>query len=258
MARNIVITGGTSGLGKALCEKFIKNGDNVFVLSRSAQGENAFSCDVGNKKSVETAFENIKQKVNSIDILINNAGYGVFGALELTSEEETRKIFDTVYFGTLWCIQSALPLMQKGAKIINISSACALFALPFRGLYCASKSAVSLMTFSLRMELEKAGIEVTAICPGNISTNFSKNRVKNFETNEKYGNIIQNCSNRVDKEENNRMTLEYATNKIYKIINKAKLKPQYIIGTKYKILYFASKFVSLKLLLKLTNKTVQN
>lgn len=239
----IVITGGTSGLGKALKEKFENRGDTVVVLARSAVGENAIKCDVSVKSEVESAFAEIKNKYGKIDILVNNAGYGLAGVTELLPEEEVRKIFDVNFFGVLFCIQSALHIMNFNGKIINISSACAIFALPYRGLYCASKSAVSMLSDSLRLELKRTGIQVTAICPGNIMTNFSKNRVKFADTNEKYGDSLQKATEKIDKEAHKRMSLDLASAKIFKIIDKKKLKAQYIVGKKYKFLYFLSKIL---------------
>ncbi|MDD4815946.1 MAG: SDR family NAD(P)-dependent oxidoreductase [Clostridia bacterium] len=253
---NIVITGGTSGLGKALVEKFEKKGDNIIILARSVESGNGIKCDIGNNESVKSAFAEIAKIFGNIDILINNAGYGISGATELIPVEETKKIFDVNFFGALYCIQNALPLMKSGAKIVNISSACALFALPFRTLYCASKSAVSMLSNSLRLELSTAKIQVCAICPGEIKTNFTKNRVKHFATNERYGKRIENATNHIDKHEDSRMSVEFASTKIFNIIGKKKLRPQYIIGGKYKALYFASKIFPLSCILKVTGKTM--
>lgn len=251
--KNVVITGGTSGLGLALAQKFNKEHYNVFVLSRTAEGENAIVCDVSKRDSIENAFKELSKHIETIDILINNAGLALFGATELLKPAEIENIFNVVFFGTLYTSQAALKFMKKGSKIINISSACALFALPYRSMYCASKSAVSMLSLCLRMELKNAGINVVDICPGNIKTNFSKNRVKNFDTNQRYGDSIEKAANRIDKEENNRMKLSTATNKIFDIIEKKKAKPRYIIGFKYKFLHFMSRIVPLSLILKVTN-----
>lgn len=251
---NVVITGGTSGMGKALAERFKNRGDTVIVLARTVEDENGIKCDLSNEDEIKSAFKTITEKFGKVDILINNAGYGISGATELIPSSEARKIFDVNFFGTLFCIQNVLPLMQKGGKIINISSACAIFPLPFRTLYCASKSAVSMLSHSIRMEVSTAGVQVCAICPGEVKTNFTKNRIKNFETNSRYGNRIKSATDNIDKNESKRMPLSYAVEKIFKIISKTKLKPQYIIGKKYKILYSLFKTFPLNLFVKATNK----
>ena len=205
-------------------------------------------------KEIQKAFALVSEKFGEVDILVNNAGYGVSGATELVSESECRKIFDVNFFGSLFCMQEALPMMKSGSKIVNISSACAIFALPFRTLYCASKAATSMLSHSIRLELKNSGIEVFAICPGDIKTNFTKNRVKNFQTNIRYGDRIEKATNKIDSREDKRMTLDFASSKIFKIIMKKKHKAQYIIGGKYKALYFAQKIFPINLVLNATNK----
>ena len=195
---------------------------------------NEFSVDVTKEQEVESFFEIIKAKYGKIDILINSAGYGISGAAELADFNEVKNLFNVNYFGTLKCCQCALPLMKEGSKIIDISSCCAIFAIPFRIHYCASKAAVSMLSYGLRMELSDAKIDVTVVNPGDVKTNFIKSRIKNFKTNEKYGDKVATAQEIVEKNNSKRMSVEYASNKIYKIINKKKLKAMYIIGRKYK------------------------
>lgn len=251
---NIVITGASSGLGQKLAESFRKKGNNVIGLSRTKTNEEDISCDISNIENIENAFEIISKRFNKIDLLINNAGYGISGATELISNEDAHRIFEVNFFGTLNCIKKALPLMTKGARIVNISSVCAMFPLPFRALYCASKASVNLLSSSIRMELEPAGIDITCICPGDTKTNFTKNRKKNYETNERYSNRIEKATQKVDKNQNKRMSAEKVCKKIEIICLKKKTKPIYIIGTKYKLLNFATKIFPFKTLVKFTQK----
>lgn len=250
----IVITGASSGLGKLLAEKYRKLGHKVVGLSRHPECEDDIKCDVSNLDETQYAFSLIKEKYGKIDMLFNNAGYGVSGATELISNDSAKQIFDVNFFGVLNCSKCALPLMGKGSRIINISSACALFALPFRSLYCASKASVNLLSMSMRMELIPAGIDITCICPGDTKTNFTKNREKHFVTNERYGSRIENATLRVDKNENKRMPAEKVVKKIIKIACKKKTKPMYIIGAKYKLLAFAMRFFPQSALNKMTYK----
>jgi short-subunit dehydrogenase len=151
-------------------------------------------------------------------------------------------------------LSSAIPLMNEGSKIIDISSCCALFAMPFRIHYCASKSAVSMLSYGLRMELSDSKIDVTTICPGDVKTNFIKSRIKNFNTNEKYKDRVKNAQDLVDKNNSKRMTTEYASDKIFNIINKKHMKAMYIIGRKYKIFNFFLKLLPVNTFLKISNK----
>ena len=251
---NIIITGASSGIGKCLAENFRKQGHNVIGLSRHPQTTFDIFCDVSNIESVKTTFKEISKKYDKIDILINNAGYGISGATELITNEDAHKIFETNFFGVLNCSREALSLMKSGSKIVNISSVCAMFPLPFRALYCASKASVNLLSSSMRMELSPAGIDITCICPGDTKTNFTKNREKNFETNERYNDRIENATNKIDKNQNKRMSVEKVSKKIQKICLKNKTKPIYIIGAKYKILNFLTKIFPFNLLVKFTGK----
>lgn len=255
MQKIVVITGASSGIGEELKNNYQKDGDIVVNLSLSCeQDKYNYAVDVSDKGSIEKVFEQIYADFGKIDVLINCAGYGVFGAVELLSEEKCRKIFDVNYFGTLWCCQEALKYMQKGSRIINISSACALYSLPFRAMYSASKSAVNMLTYGLRMELAGSGIEITCICPGDIKTNFSKNRDITLDTNNKYGERIKKSCDQIASREHMRMDKQKAVKKIYKICTKKRIKPMYIVSKKYNILYFATRFTSQNTILKATNK----
>ena len=250
----IVVTGGTSGIGKHVAERF--SADNtVVVLARSCETSGNFiRCDVGVESDVIAAFELIRERFGRVDILVNNAGYGVSGAVELLSDEEVSRIFEVNFMGVFRCVKYALPLMSAGAKIVNISSACAIFPLPFRSMYCASKAAVSMLSHSLREEVKPYGIDVTAICPGDIRTEFTKNRVKNFTTNERYGDRIRKADDHISAREHKRMSVDYACGKIEKIIAKKRYKPFYLVGRKYKALYAAYRLFPLSVILNATGK----
>lgn len=251
----VVITGASSGIGEQLKIFYERDGHIVINLSRSAKSSKfEYSLDVSQRENVEEVFNKIFKDFGGIDVLINCAGYGVYGAIELTSEAKSRQIFDVNYFGTLWCCQACLKYMQKGGRIINISSACALYALPFRAMYSASKAAVNMLSYGLRMELKSFGIDVTCICPGDIKTNFSKNRDITLETNNKYGSKIKKSCEKIANREHLRMDKEKAVKKIYKICTKRNVKPMYIVSAKYKVLYFFTRFSSKNTVLKITNK----
>ena len=255
MNKVVVITGGTSGIGLDLKNLFEKNGDTVLTIStRALDDTNHFSCSVSDEKSVKQVIDEIGQKFGRIDILINNAGFGMSGICELLPTEQIKNLMDVNYMGTIYTIQSAIKYMAKGGKIINISSAMALFPVPFRGIYASAKSAVLTLSFELKMELQPLGIEVTAICPGDVKTNFTKNRIKEFETNNRYGERLQKATEKSDSREDKRMSSISCATKIFKIICHKKLKPFYIIGAKYKLLYFATRFTPKSLLLNITNK----
>ncbi|MGN1221706.1 MAG: SDR family NAD(P)-dependent oxidoreductase [Christensenellales bacterium] len=256
MNKIVVITGGTSGIGKEMFDLFKAMGNTVISLAKDVDEPTEFSlkCDVSNEDMVKECVNSIGAKYGRIDILINCAGYGISGALELISTQQAKQQFDVNMHGAFMVNKYAIKYMQKGGTIVHIASACALFALPFRGLYCASKSALNMYSDCLRLELKPLGINVVSICPGDVKTNFTKNRVKIFDTNERYGNRIANAAYNIDKNQEKRMEPLSVAKKIVKISLKKKPKPMYIIGAKYKLLYFTSRVFPKSAILYFTDK----
>lgn len=255
MSRTIVITGGTSGIGLALKELFEKNGDTVITFSiDEAANSNHYQGSVSHEIKVNQVFNDIHEKYGAIDMLINCAGFGMSAITEIAPMEKIRDLVDVNFFGTLYCTRAALKYMNAGARIVNLSSAMALFPVPFKSIYGAAKSAVLSLSMSMKMELAPAGIDVVAICPGDTKTNFTKNRIKEFETTERYGDRLKTSTEKNDSKENKRMSVKFVANQIYKLVNKKKTKPFYIVGGKYKFLYFLTRLTPKSLLINMTGK----
>lgn len=252
----IVITGASSGIGAEIARIFKAQNHIVCNLSRDADESlaNNFCCDVTSEQQVERAIGKIVEAHKNIDVVINCAGYGLAGAIELTPTNQIERQFDTNMLGCHFVDKHAIPHMKSGSKIVHIASACALFALPYRAFYCASKSALDMYSRCLKMELSNCKIDVVCINPGDVKTNFSKNRVKVFDTNERYGDRIQKSIQKVESNQEKRMSATYVAQKIVKISSKKRTKPMYIIGAKYKFLHFASKILPQSMMLKFTKK----
>ncbi len=233
----IVITGGTAGVGKAVADKLRKN-NTVAVLSRSAEnnGKTSFACDVSNKENVKEVFDAIGRLYGHIDILLNNAGYGVSGATELITEEAARGITDVNFLGVLFCSQCALPFMGAGSRIANVSSVAAISPSPFRALYNSTKAAVLMLSASMRMETKPFGVDIVALCLGDIATDFAVHREIYTYTNERYGDAVA-AADRFDEYWTNdkKMTLDYAAGKICGVLAKKRTKYRHIIGNKFKV-----------------------
>lgn len=243
MSRIVVITGASSGIGAELKKLYLEKCDTVLTISRSEDKGNEchYACDVSNEEGITKIFKDIGKKYQHIDILINNAGFGMSGVTELIEIDKIKNLFDVNFYGLLYCTRAALPYMSEGSKIVNMSSAMALFPVPFRAYYGAVKSAVLSLTYSWRMELKAVlGIDMFAICPGNIKTNFTKNRVKDYKTDDRYKDVIEKTTAAADKDEDKRIPVEKAAKECFKIIEKKKHRPMYIIGGKFKLLYFVS------------------
>lgn len=186
--RTVLITGATSGFGKLMTHAFLNHGDRViatgrmlkerkdlFIQERALFGERfiELNMDVTNLSQVKEAQEEISKRFGSVDILINNAGYGLFGALADLKEEEIRYQMEVNFFGTVNVTKSFLPLLMKASgKVFNFSSVFGFMGFPLTSLYCASKFAVEGLTESLRGELAPHGVQLCLIEPGGYRTNF--------------------------------------------------------------------------------------
>lgn len=256
--RIVMITGGSMGIGKATAQMFRTNGDTVFSLAMEIDPEYpgfSYVCDITNEERVKEIVNEIGQKYGRIDVLVNNAGFGINGALEFVPSTTFDKVVDVNVRGAFLMTKYALAYMGRGSKIINISSVSGVFASPFRSMYCFSKSALLMMSLCQRMELEKAGIDVCAICPGEVKTGFMKKRVRIEETNEHYGKQVERAFKFLDKhDEGKRMAPEKIGKIIYKQSCKRKMKPMKILGFKFKLMYLAIKTFPLGMILRLTNK----
>ncbi|MDE6398858.1 MAG: SDR family oxidoreductase, partial [Clostridiales bacterium] len=176
-----VVTGGSSGIGKELVRNLRNYGYTVVCVSRSAPENGAcdfFACDLSDRDALSATAQKITEKYKNVHLLINNAGLGVSGATELLPEESVRYVLEVDYFAPLLFTRALLPAIPSGGKVVMISSACALFALPYRNVYCSAKAALNMLAYGLRMELARSKICVVSICPGDIKSNFTANRLK--------------------------------------------------------------------------------
>ncbi len=180
----MLITGGSSGIGKAIGIYLKAKGYRVYGTTRNLANYSDFDdfylleLDVRNKESIESAIKVLISKEGRLDVLVNNAGVGITGAIEETPNEEIIKAFDTNFNGPINVIKSVLPYMreQKAGLIINITSIAGYMGLPYRGIYSATKGALELITEALRMEVKDFGIQFTNLAPGDFATNIAAGR----------------------------------------------------------------------------------
>ena len=186
MAKTIFITGASRGFGKIWAEAFLKRGDKVVATARDLNTLNdlvskygnailPIQLDVNNRAADFEAIKKAKDHFGSIDVLINNAGYGLFGAIEETTEQEARDQIETNVFGLLWLTQAVLPVMraQGHGHIIQVSSVLGVATLPVLGLYNASKFAVEGLSETLAAEVKGFGINISLIEPNGFSTDWA-------------------------------------------------------------------------------------
>ena len=185
MAKTIFITGASRGFGKIWAEAFLKHGYKVAATARNIDSLKELTTqygdallpiqlDVTNREACFAAIEKTKEHFGRIDVVINNAGYGLIGAIEEASEQEARDQIDANVFGLLWVTQAALPVMraQGNGHIIQLSSALGVATLPVLGIYNASKWAVEGLSETLATEVKAFGINVTIVEPNGYATDW--------------------------------------------------------------------------------------
>jgi NAD(P)-dependent dehydrogenase (short-subunit alcohol dehydrogenase family) len=179
----VLITGTSSGIGRAIASAFAAKGFEVFGTSRNPQrnepiaGVELLPLDVSDQASVASAVSTVLQRAGRIDVLVNNAGVGVFGAAEESSIAQAQELFDTNFFGLIRVTNEVLPHLraQRSGRIINISSVLGFLPAPYGALYAASKHAVEGYSESLDHETREFGVRVSVVEPGYTDTAFDAN-----------------------------------------------------------------------------------
>ncbi|MGW4946196.1 SDR family NAD(P)-dependent oxidoreductase [Actinoplanes sp. NPDC004185] len=180
------VTGASHGLGRELVGQLLERGHNVAATTRSPErltGALAavdtsrllvLPVDLADEKEVSTAVGATGDRFGGIDVVVNNAGYGLLGAVEEVTDAEARELFDVQLFGAWNVLRAVLPGMRarRSGHIINVSSILGLTAFPGWGLYCAAKYALEGLTGSLAAEVADLGIRVNLIEPGYMRTDF--------------------------------------------------------------------------------------
>ena len=190
----IIITGTSTGIGFALGEYFGKKGHKVYGLSRKNIQNPYFTTiptDITELEQIQTAIAKILETEKNIDLVINNAGMGMSGAVEDSTKEQITRLFNLNLIGAVQMMSAVLPSMrnQKSGKIINISSIGSEMGLPFRGFYSASKSALDKVTEAIRYEVSPWNIDVCSLHLGDIKTNIAEGRVMT-EVSEPYKKVF--------------------------------------------------------------------
>jgi NAD(P)-dependent dehydrogenase (short-subunit alcohol dehydrogenase family) len=188
---NVLITGCSSGFGLLSALEFARRGDTVFAsmrtvskaaaLNEAAAAEglkvNVVSLDVTDDDSVRSAVAGVAAEAGTIDVLVNNAGIEMNGAIHLIADDEALWQLDTNVLGPLRTMRAVVPIMlqQGGGTIVNVSSVAGVAAVPYSGMYAASKHALEAMTEAMHYELSHKGIRFALIEPGQFTTEFASN-----------------------------------------------------------------------------------
>ncbi len=244
MSKVVLITGASSGIGATIAHDLSEKGYIVYGTSRNPKSVlnrkvRMLPLDVTKTASIFQAISTILKEENRIDYVINNAGMGITGPLEETPDEETRRVFETNYFGALEVIKAVLPTMrsQRSGMIINITSIAGYMGLPYRGIYSATKGALGITTEAYRMELKEFNVKMTTVAPGDFATNIAAGRyhapiLDNSPYKENYGNTLKLMDEHVDAGMNTAIMAKV----VYRIMQTKNPKVHYRVG------FFMQKF----------------
>ncbi|MGT2924472.1 oxidoreductase [Streptococcus caviae] len=253
MSKVILLTGASSGIGYLTAKRLAKEGHKVYGAARHLEkmenlkqaGVHPIYLDLTNEKTIKQVSEAILEKEGKLDILINNAGYAVYGAVEDVSLEDARKQFEVNLFGLARLTQEILPYMraQKSGRIINISSIGGRITTIMGSWYHASKYALEALSDGLRMETRPFGLEVVLIEPGNIKTPWSQIATENLQVSAA-GGAYEETAGKVSRSIERMYTGQFVSEpdivakKIIKIVNAKRVKPRYLVGRGGKVIVF--------------------
>lgn len=237
----ILVTGASQGIGFAIAEGFAKAGYRVIGVSRSlpkaSYSFKAQTMDVTKVEEIQTLFARIQQRYQRLDVLINNAGFGIAGPLEETPMEEAKRVFDVNVFGMLQVSQHAIPLLKKTkGMIINIGSVASDFSLPFQTIYSMSKASVASFTEGLRNELRPFGIRVVNVKPGDTKSNFSTQRKVFVAPSSPYEKRVHHSVAVMEKDEKNGLPTASVYKVCRRLVNQKNPPIHVTIGLQYQVL----------------------
>lgn len=243
----VILTGGTSGIGLATAKRLEAMGYKVYEFSRRASdAPNHMRVDVTDDVAVRAAVAEVVRREGRIDILINNAGFGISGAMEFTHPADAHRLMEVNLFGMDNMIRAVLPHMRRAGRgrIVNLSSVAGVFAIPFQAWYSISKAAVRSLTLALANEVAPYGIQVTCVLPGDIHTGFTAAREKSVAGDIEYGGRISRSVARMERDELSGMSPEAAAKTIVRVATKPHgVSPCYTIGLSYKLLVFLDRLL---------------
>ncbi len=257
--QTLIITGGSSGIGKATASLFAERGWRVFELSRSGAPDRAnnhsgkgsithVKCDVCDEASCKKAIEEVLTQTDHIDVVISNAGYGISGPIEYTTIADAEHQMDVNFMGAVRFTQAVLPQLRRQGygRIIYTSSVAAQLPVPYQAFYSASKAAINAMALALANEVRAFGISVSVMMPGDVSTGFTDARNKSTAGEEIYRSAHKAIAN-MERDERAGMQPEQMAKLFYHIATCHSPRPQYVGGFLYRVLCFLDRILPKRL-----------
>lgn len=250
MSKVALVTGGSSGIGRACAAALAGAGYEVYECSRHAPKENMpgvahLTADVTREEDVKAAVEEIEREAGRLDLLVCCAGFGISGALEFTDPADSHALLETNLFGADNCVRAALAVMRKQQKgrVIFISSVASVVPIPFQGWYSAAKAAMNAYARALAAEVRPFGITVCSVLPGDVKTGFTAARKKEHAGDDVYGGRIARSVAVMERDEKTGMPPGRIARAVVHCANARRVKPCRSVGLQYRFFCVLAKFL---------------
>lgn len=254
----ILVTGASSGIGKVTAELLAQRGHRVYGTYRTHQpASSSFEplyLDVNDVDSVNSVIATILQREGRLDALVNNAGWGIAGAVELTSADEAAAQMATNYLGALNVVRAAMPaLRQSGGRIVSTSSLAAVIPIPFQSMYSASKAALEITMHALMLEARPYGVRSTCVELSDTRTEFTQHRKRTAASQGDtiYGARFEQSIAKMEQDERTGYPPEKAARCIVRQIERRNPPPIAVCGGVPKLIYALQKILPRRLLLRI-------
>ena len=260
----VLLTGGSSGIGAATAHLLADAGMKVYAgsrrgtIDRPQDGIVPVQLDVNDAAAAQAVVADILEKEGRLDAVICNAGNGIYGPVEGTTEEEARSQFETTFFGSLKTIEACLPVFRKQGfgRIVTVSSVMGILPLPYQVFYSSAKSALLFLTEGLAMELAGTGVECCCVLPGDVATGFTQARKLNIAAQDPHSPYKEKMDKnlaKIEKDELGGMSPDVIGKSILKQLRKRHMRMRVIPRLDYGLVGFIVRICPAKQRLKLVN-----
>lgn len=246
----VLLTGGSSGIGAATALILAAEGMKVYAASRSGKAPShelliPLVMDINDERSVESGVRSIIDAEGRIDSLVCNAGNGIGGPVECTTDEEARYQFETCFFGTMKTIRAVLPHMRRsgGGRIITVTSVAGVIPIPYQAYYSSVKAALLMMTRALSLEVKPFGIQCCSVLPGDTKTSFTAARKMIGSVDEAYRQTMERSVGKMEKDEQNGMSPDIIGKAIARQLGRRRMRPTVTPRLDYRAIYILSRLL---------------
>ena len=240
MSKVAVISGASGGIGDACARRFSAGGYKVYNLSRTpsaAEDVTSIVCDVTDEERVKSALAEVHEREGKIDLVLANAGFGISGAVEFTEDADAKRQMDVNFFGAFHLVKNSIPyLRETKGRVMAVSSAAAIFSIPFQSFYSASKAALASLMCATANEVRRFGVQAGYVQLGDVKTNFTAARRKAHRGDDVYGGAITRSVAVMERDEQSGMSPETIANAVFRLMTKKKMPLKTTVGVWYKLL----------------------